>query len=234
MPATQATPVVEAVPEAEEPETPPGPDDHLIARRDELLGPVTARLSRTVKRMLGDDQNRMLDRIRSAPSVTVEELLGPEDEQLALFASAVREHLTDAFAAGTMFAGAEAAAIPEGDAVDRSSSGLSRVIVTMLRRRIEEGSEDPGERVGAAYREWRGERVERLSGDCATQAFSAGVTAAGADRKLRWVVTSSEGCSDCADNALAGAVSTHESFPTGHLHPPAHSGCRCLVAPADA
>jgi len=87
--------------------------------------------------------------------------------------------------------------------------------------------------VGAAFREWRGERVERLAGDYATQAFSAGVTAAGGDGKVRWVVTSASGCSDCEDNALAGAVSASETYPTGHAHPPAHSGCRCLVAPAD-
>jgi len=227
---TQAVAVVESGGESE---TPPGPDDPLIARRDELLGPVTARLSRTVKRTLGDDQNRLLDRIRSGPSLTIDELLGEEDEQLNLFASAVRGQLAEAFAAGTMFAGA-GAAVPEGDAVDRSSTALSRVVVTMLRRRIGEGSEEAGDRVGAAFREWRGERVDRLAGDYATQAFSAGVTAAGMDGKLRWVVTSSAGCSDCADNALAGAVTASESFPTGHLHPPAHSGCRCLVAPTDA
>jgi DivIVA domain-containing protein len=216
-----------------EPELPPGPDDPLIARRNELLGPVAARLSRTVKRTLGDDQNRLLDRIRSGPSLTIEELLGAEDEQLDLYASAVRAQLAEAFAAGTVFAGG-GAAVPEGDAVDWSSTALSRVVVTMLRRRIEERSEEAGDRVGAAFREWRGERVDRLAGDYATQAFSAGVTAAGRDGKLRWVVTSRAGCSDCADNALAGAVSASESFPTGHLHPPAHSGCRCLVAPTDA
>jgi cell division septum initiation protein DivIVA len=229
---TQAVRVVDPG-STEEPEMPPGPDDPLIARRDELLGPVTARLSRTVKRTLGDDQNRLLDRIRSGPSITIEELLGEEDDQLNLFVSAVRGQLAEAFAAGTMFAGA-GAAVSEGDAVDRSSTALSRVVVTMLRRRIGEGSDDAGDRVGAAFREWRGERVDRLAGDFATQAFSAGVTAGGADGKLRWVVTSSAGCSDCADNALAGAVSASESFPTGHLHPPAHSGCRCLVAPTDA
>ncbi len=101
----------------------------------------------------------------------------------------------------------------------------------MLRRQIEEGTGDPVDRVGAAFREWRGERVERLTGDYATQAFSAGVAAVGAERKVRWVVTTAGGCSDCEDNALAGAVSATEMFPTGHAYPPAHSGCRCLVAP---
>ena len=51
---------------------------------------------------------------------------------------------------------------------------------------------------------------------------------------MRWVLTSSTGCSDCDDNALAGAVPIADGFPTGHAYPPAHSGCRCLVAPVTA
>jgi hypothetical protein len=105
----------------------------------------------------------------------------------------------------------------------------------MLRRRIDGddvGGEEAGERVSAAFREWRGERIERLVGDFAVQAFSAGVTMASPDQPLRWVLASTSGCSDCDDNALAGAVSPSEGFPTGHAHPPAHSGCRCLIAPA--
>ncbi|HEY1651842.1 MAG TPA: DivIVA domain-containing protein [Acidimicrobiales bacterium] len=226
--ATRAMP---AVVEPAEEATPPGPDDGLIARRDEALGPVTARLSRTVKRALGDDQNRLLDRMRSGPTLSGDQLLGPEAEHLAVFESAVRGQLSEAFAAGAAFGGAGSAGAPDDGTVELSTTGLAHVVVTMLRRQIEDGSGDVGNRVDAAYREWRGERVERVAGDYATQAFSAGVTAAGADRKLRWVVTSATGCSDCEDNALAGAVSASETFPTGHAHPPAHSGCRCLVAP---
>jgi hypothetical protein len=67
------------------------------------------------------------------------------------------------------------------------------------------------------------------------QAFSAGVVAAApAGGQVRWILTSADGCSDCDDNALAGAVAASEGFPTGHPYPPAHSGCRCLVTPAPA
>ena len=217
---------------AEEPEPEPGPDDPIIARRDELLTPITARLSRTVKRHLGDDQNRLLDQLRSAPALDVDELMGSEDEHLAGFASAARSHLDEAFAAGTVFVGAGAATIPRGDAVEQASSGLARAVVSALRRQVSEGSGDPADRISAAFREWRGERVERLVGDQATQAFAAGVAAASANGKVRWVVTTASGCSDCEDNALAGAVRGSDAFPTGHAHPPAHSGCRCLIAPA--
>ena len=148
----------------------------------------------------------------------------------------MREQLGEAYAAGATFGGNTAAGTPKGDAVDQAATGLARAVVAMLRRRIADGSEEPGARVGAAFREWRGQRVERLAGDAATHAFSAGVAAAaahGADGKVRWVVTSTGGCSDCEDNALAGALASTEVFPTGHAFPPAHSGCRCLVAPAD-
>jgi hypothetical protein len=90
-------------------------------------------------------------------------------------------------------------------------------------------------RVGAAFREWRGERIERLVGDSALQAFSAGVLAAATKKgTVRWILTSPDGCSDCDDNALAGAVPVAEGFPTGHAAPPAHAGCRCLVTPTPA
>jgi hypothetical protein len=184
-----------------------------------------------VKRALGDDQNRLLDRIRSTPLFSGEELLGPEEEHRAVFEHAVRAHLGEAYAAGAAFAGAPGAGVPDEGTIEESTTGLAHVVVTMLRRQIGGDDGDLGDQVSAAYREWRGERVQRVSGDYATQAFSAGVVAAGADQKLRWVVTSSTGCSDCEDNALAGAVSASEAFPTGHAHPPAHSGCRCLVAP---
>jgi cell division septum initiation protein DivIVA len=226
--------------EGEEEEEGPadGPDQALITRRDELLSPVSSQLSRHIKRALGDDQNRLLDVLRSTPNVGGETLLGPEDLHLSMFTSAAQGHLADAFAAGTVFGGATAGAIPSGPTVDQAAAGLSRTVVTMLRRRIADGTdarEEVAERVGAAFREWRGERIERLVGDYAVQAFSAGVAAANSSGgQLRWVLTSPNGCSDCDDNALAGAVAVDDSFPTGHAYPPAHSGCRCMVTPITA
>ncbi len=87
------------------------------------MTPITSRLSRTIKRTLGDDQNRLLDRLRSAPALEVDELMGSEDEHIAVFAAAARSHLDEAFAAGTIFVGAGAATVPRGDAVEQASSG---------------------------------------------------------------------------------------------------------------
>ena len=222
----------DAAPEADqEEEAEPGPDELLATRRDELLAPLTAKLSRSIKRALGDDQNRMLDRLRNDAALPADDLLGPEDAHVEAFATVARGHLGEAFTAGTVFVGADAA-VDGADAVEHSSAGLAHAVITMLRRHISEGAGDPGDRVGAAFREWRGERVERLAGDWATQAFSSGVIAAVGSGSVRWVVTSPTGCSDCADNSLAGALAAGEGFPTGHIHPPAHPGCRCLVARA--
>jgi hypothetical protein len=210
------------------------PNDQLISQRDELLSPVMTQLARHIKRALGDDQNRLLDGLRNAPSISQEALLGPEDLHLSSFTSAAQRQMAEAFNAGTVFAGAQSGAMAPSPAVEQSSAGLARTIVTMLRRRIAEGAggEDMGDRVGAAYREWRGERIDRLVGDYAVQAFSAGVVAAAPGGLVRWVMTATDGCSDCDDNALAEGVAVSEGFPTGHPYPPAHSGCRCLVAPA--
>jgi len=159
--------------------------------------------------------------------------MGSEEEHLAVFTQAAQGGLADAFGAGVVFAGQPRGSVPAGPSIEQTAAGLARTVVTMLRRRIEDGQEDAGDRVGAAYREWRGERIERLVGDFAVQAFSAGtVAAAGSGGKVRWVLTSDTGCSDCDDNALEGAVLATEGFPTGHSYPPAHSGCRCLIAPS--
>jgi DivIVA domain-containing protein len=212
--------------------TPTDEPDPATIRRDELLTPITAALSRQIKRALGDDQNRLLDALRHAPSTRGEALMGTEESHMAVFTSVAQGGLGEAFTAGALFAGKPHGSVPAGS-VDQTAAALARTVVTMLRRRIEDGEDEAGERVGAAYREWRGERIERLVGDFAVQAFSAGtVAAAGQAGKVRWVLTSDQGCSDCDDNALAGAVLASDGFPTGHPFPPAHSGCRCLVAPS--
>jgi hypothetical protein len=225
-------------PDSELVEVSDDPDQALIGRRNELISPITVQLSRHIKRALGDDQNRLLDVLRVAPTTEGEALLGPEDAHLATFTAAAAGHLAEAFTAGTKFAGGKAAKGPTEAAAEKSATGLARSVVTMVRRRIEEGTdagEDVSARVGAAYREWRGERIERLVGDCTLQSFSAGVLAAVTKKgTVRWVMTSTDGCSDCDDNALAGPVTVAEGFPTGHAGPPAHAGCRCLVAPTSA
>ena len=50
---------------------------------------------------------------------------------------------------------------------------------------------------------------------------------------LQWIPLAVGRCADCDDNAFEPTVKG-EAFPTGQAHPPAHPGCRCLLAPAEA
>jgi hypothetical protein len=55
-------------------------------------------------------------------------------------------------------------------------------------------------------------------------------TAAPDGHVLRWVLDPLGTCPDCEDNALE-PTTKGGSFPTGHVHPPAHPGCRCMITP---
>jgi hypothetical protein len=225
--------------------------DRLVAERDDLLDPIIARMARRLKRAMQDDQNLLLHRLRSDSGEYRQELLSSEDEQRRGLVEASVDFLGDAFDAGETFArqqlGADESISPDATRVNRSAVGtgaqeLADNVITLLRRRLLEDDVDvegPGpteeeaaELVSAAYREWRGERIERLVGDHVIGAFSSGVRAASGKAPLRWIAAGPDAaCADCEDNVLAEAVAEGERFPTGHLHPPAHAGCRCLVVP---
>jgi DivIVA domain-containing protein len=234
-PAPGAGPAQEGEP-VEEAEAPVAVDPDL-ARRDELLAPVVTAMARRLKRALQDDQNDILDRLRGAGRWGPEVLPGVEDH-LARYSAVAAEHLSQAAGAGATFAGGKGGKAPDVAAL---SDELASSVVVPLRRRLEgedaassEGGDDAlVDRVGAAFREWKGARVERLAGDQAVAAFGVGILAAiGPGTALRWVVDDGGvECPDCDDNALAGATKPGEAYPTGHAHPPAHAGCRCLIAP---
>ena len=211
--------------------------DPRLAERDELLGPVVSMLVRRIKRALQDDQNDILDRVRAGGGWGPD-VMAPADDHERRYVTAVLEHLKDAARSGATFAGGKPDDAP---AVDAVANELAAAIVVPLRRRLSaaEDSVDAGddsaliEHVGAAFREWKGARVERLAGDEALAAFSqASLAAAPKGTSLRWIVDDGgTECPDCDDNALAGPQRPGEAFPTGHPGPPAHAGCRCLLAP---
>ncbi|HUY64281.1 MAG TPA: DivIVA domain-containing protein [Acidimicrobiales bacterium] len=211
-----------------------------LARRDELLQPAVAGLSKRLKRTMQDDQNDILDRLR-AKGGWAPDVLPPESDHQQRYVRAAVQQLDEAARAGALFVGAKAdEAPPVGDVAVE----LAMAIVAPLRRRLggegahaDEGDENALiEHVGSAFREWKGPRIERVAADHAHSAFSLSVvevTAPGGN--LTWIVDD-DGveCPDCDDNALAGAVPRGEVFPTGHAYPPAHPGCRCVLAPDTA
>lgn len=217
----------------------PSPDAQAFARRAETLDPIVMTLARRLKRALQDDQNRLLDRLRQGSGEWSDELLLDEGSQQSMYAEAATTSVRDAMAAGSAFARAVVGgrqpkrATPDQRVVDAVSKELASTVVTLIRRRLEGGeTPDAAERIGAAYREWRGERIERLAEDSAVDAFSQGVLGGAGKHSVRWSRSEvGPGCADCEDNALAGVVAPGDEFPTGHRHPPAHAGCRCLVLP---
>jgi len=192
-----------------------------------------------------------------------EPLVPDEAAHRQRYVDAVSSVLADAVRAGVSFAGGASLGSPGsvGAGVGAAVAGrqdeqatsalaaqvaadLAALVVASLRRRLEDGLSDLGsadagdesriaDRIGAAFREWKGSRVEALAADHVVAAFNGGIVqAVPAGTALRWVVDDDGGaCADCDDNALADQVPCGDAFPTGHRHPPAHSGCRCLLVP---
>ena len=209
--------------------------DELFHRRDAALAESLAVLTRKVKRALQDDQNVMLERLRSAPGAGPTEL---EDEraQRTRYADAAYDALADAAAAGVQFAlderGATGAAVDPRE-LDEVAADFAVTIALALRKRIvADGSGDAAERVNAAYREWRGPRVERLCTDAARRAFHLGVASAAHGGGLHFVASPGEPpCDVCARDAAAGPRPAGQRFPSGAPYPPLHAGCACTVLP---
>ncbi len=96
----------------------------------------------------------------------------------------------------------------------------------------QQSEQDFMEHISLIYRDLRGERLERIVGDFVVSISCRGVYDRASITKdhLRWVMDPKlENCPDCEDNSLISSIVVGESFPTGHLTPPAHSGCRCYI-----
>jgi DivIVA domain-containing protein len=240
---------VEAVavaPEADvEPSVSSG-DETLLQRREAAIEDLESSLTRKLKRTMQDEQNDLLDRLRSLRGEpTLARLLPDRPAQITRYAEVAQPLVDGAAAAGVAFAvetldrkGRARASVP---VVADLAAEAATTIVESLRRRLEHAiSASAGdeqavlvEAVGAAYREWKSERIERVAGDVLAAAFSRGTWHEVPDgTPLRWVVEDTDGpCPDCDDDVLAGNLPKGEAFPTGQPYPPAHPGCRCLLVP---
>jgi cell division septum initiation protein DivIVA len=226
----------------------------LLDRRDALLAPVEQALAKSLKRAVSDEQNEVLDRLRQARRTTpsIDELLGADDET-DRYLDRIRSDSADAAAAGAAFWIAESGGdeVPDVSAAidDAVAPGglLHRLVAELLEHRrahlvrvLDEADAeglDPHDalsKVRGAYREWRSDRLAGAAGDLTSAGFACGVVAA-APVGATWCWVVDHGglpCSDAEDNSLAGAVVAGEAFPTGDVAPPAHAGCRCILAPS--
>lgn len=213
-------------------------DEQLLQQRDEALEPVEKNLGRKLKRALQDDQNDLLDRLRQRGRAKAATILPDEGDHLRRFAEAARDHLDEAAKIGAETNGGADSAPGVEDLAVELGSALANAVRAKLESALAavdaEGDDEPAaaDRVGVAYREWKSARIERLAGDHLVAAFTRGVLAAApSGATFRWVVSDLDGaCPDCDDNALAGPTPAGQSYPTGPTQPPAHGGCRCLLA----
>ncbi len=217
----------------------PGADDlAALDRRDAATDAIERQLARRLKRVLSDEQNELLDRVRRAKGApTADDVLLKQGEHQGRYHEAALADLIDAERAGAGFFGeAPASAAEVSDVAEVFASELVR----QLRGRLESAfvadadEQEISDRIRACYREWKTQRIADAAAHHVLVAFNRGVAHAAPDGSAaRWVVDDGGSpCPDCDDNALAGAVPAGEAFPTGDLAPPAHPGCRCLAVPA--
>jgi cell division septum initiation protein DivIVA len=226
----------------------------LLRRRDELVEAPLAELVHVLKRALRVEQNELLHRLREAPRGTEPSTLSSLSDEAQRLAVAAVPALAAVWREGARFARERMSANGESTGPDPSDDAASRAaaetvatelgteiatsIATHLVRSFRDGEGEVASlqhAVGAAYRDWKAERIEDTASDYATDAFALGTleVVRSARVPVSWLVDDGASrCSDCDDNELAGLVEPGATFPTGQLHPPAHGGCRCILVPA--
>ena len=231
-------------PTADEPESSVAAIDSPFGRRDVQLAPLAMAASRNLKRVLADEQNDVLLRLRGREAVrSLAGVLPTVDEHLQRYADAISGELLDAAVAGAgsindASADDQQAAIKRESALGPAIEALAAAVVSPLRERLDRsisGADgDNTELVGltrTVYREWKTRRIDEHIDDVMRIAFGRGAFAVlQAGTPVCWAVDpGGPKCPDADDNALAGAVAAGKPFPTEHISAPAHEGCRCML-----
>ncbi|MEY3557481.1 MAG: hypothetical protein RL374_187 [Actinomycetota bacterium] len=212
--------------------------------RNEDLSPVVVAMARKLKRVLADEQNTVLGHVRAKrSSLDIDAVLGTEAEHSARYADAVAEDSMAAASAGAKSvkaAGGSSRRVTQKAIAAHAVSAITAGLVTGFREdaRIAIG-EAEGDRevllglIRDVYRSWKTERIDSHVDDIACSSYGHGAyLALEPGSRITWMAEPETNCcSECEDNSLGGSVVRGDDFPTGHSHPPAHAGCRCLVAP---
>lgn len=222
-------------------------EDTPFARRDETLTPIILTMARKVKRVLADEQNDVLDRLRrKEPVRSVDDLVATDVAHAERYTAAIAAELTAAAVAGAGSvddgsARQHKADVAKAKAMQPAAEAFGREVVVPLRERLARAvSEADGDNaelsqmVRNLYREWKTQRIDEHLDDVARTAFGRGALAAlEPGTPVCWIVDpAGPACPDAEDNALAGAVPAGTGFPTDHTCAPAHAGCRCMLVTA--
>jgi len=224
----------------------PKVDKKMFEHRDDALAPLKVQMMRKVKRVLADEENAMLTYLQGKKSVVaLETLLPAADTHAQQHIEALTEDVMTVAMAGAKSLSPSLKAdlrkrVTNTAVMQVLSKNIDETIVRPLRERIQRGVEQSnGDRdemaslLRSVFREWKMQRVEQFVADIAVLAYSRGAyLTLDQGTKMCWMVDpNGPSCADAEDNSLAGATVLGDNYPTGHQHPTAHAGCRCLLAP---
>jgi hypothetical protein len=224
----------------------PKVDGSVFVHRDEVLAPIMVALTSKMKRVLADEENTMLTYLQGKKAaVALEKVLPEPSVHVQGYVEAVAEDVMSAAMGGAKSLSSSLKAdlrrkVTSSAVMQVLSKNIDDVLVRPLRDRIQRcieqsdgDREEMSKLIRSVYREWKMQRVEQHIGDIARLAFSRGAyLVLDQGTSVCWMVDpNGPPCADAEDNSLAGATSLGSEFPTGHSHPIAHTGCRCLVTP---
>lgn len=232
----KSTKKVEVAKEAETVVAPVQPmhDAGAFAKRDEVLAPIVVAMSRKLKRVLADEENEVLEYLRAKKNaLTIDAMVGELEVHAKRYGDAISDDILAA-AKGAAKSAKATDVIPTVDVL------ISVQLVKPLRDRLSQAIEQNGaDRVAMAkalrgvYRQWKSQHIDEQVDDIACLSYSRGFFAGvKPGTQVCWMVDpNGPECPDAEDNSLAGSIALGKEFPTGNLHPLAHAGCRCLLAP---
>ena len=224
----------------------PKVDGLVFERRDEVLAPIMVALTSKIKRVLADEENSMLTYLQGKKAaVALEKVLPEPSVHVQGYIEAVAEDVMSAAMGGAKSLSSSLKAdlrrkVTSSAVMQVMSKNIDDVLVRPLRDRIQRcveqsdgDREEMSKLIRSVYREWKMQRVEQHIGDIARLAYSRGAyLVLDQGTSVCWMVDpNGPPCADAEDNSLAGAIALGTDFPTGHAHPTAHTGCRCLVTP---
>jgi cell division septum initiation protein DivIVA len=224
----------------------PKVDQGVFDHRDEVLEPIMVLITRKMKRVLADEENSMLTYLQGKKSiVALEKVLPSADEHLQMYVEALTEDLISAAMAGAQSLSKSLKAdlrkrITRSAVMQVVSRTMDESTIRPLRekiqRAVEQSNGDKDEMsnlIRSVYREMKMQRVEQQVSDITRMAYSRGAfLVLDQGTQVCWMVDpNGPSCADAEDNSLAGSTDLGSEFPTGHIHPTAHAGCRCLIAP---
>jgi hypothetical protein len=221
-------------------------DESVFQHRAEVVDPALPGLIRAIKRCLADNENAVLTHVSTKRStLTLAALLATPSELALQYTEAIRELVTSvAVDAARSHSAARRsdmrAVIAQGAVLEKITEMFVADFISPLHERVAATLvTSAGDRdallvaLRALFAEWKSQYITPVVSDIAYFSYARGLFL-GCDTKASvcWAVDpQGPACADAEDNSLATEVRRGDAFPTGHTHPLAHAGCRCLVVP---